>query len=85
MKRHIAQIYKILEYVEQKGNGEWLPALECSSYETHVVHYHIELCKQAGYFNTKKIPGREERYPRYKIGRLTWQVHEMLKECRNEK
>lgn len=54
MKRYMALIQKILEYGEEIGAGEWLDALNSPKYKSHVVHYHIALCHQAGYVEVRK-------------------------------
>ena len=84
MKRHMQLIRKLLEFAENRNNGGWSPAPECSSYSHEIVHYHIGLCREAGYLDIQKISGAEEPYARYEIGNLTWAGHEALARLRED-
>ena len=78
MQRKMKLIYKLLEYVECRGNGEGLLPPEISGYTDVEVHYHIGLCDQAGYLEVEGVSGREELFKRYAMFNLTWAGHEAL-------
>ena len=82
MKRHPKLIRKLLEYAERQTSGGFYEAPECSEYAWEVVHYHIGLCGQAGYFAVQQISGAEEPHVRYALGSLTWLGHEALDKLR---
>ena len=82
MKRHTELIHKLLEHVERQCEGDWVPAPDYTSYSARQVHYHIELCHQAGFLEVHRISGSEEPYPRYSVRNLTWLGHEMLETFR---
>ena len=82
MKRHMDLIRKLLEWAEEHGNGDPLDPPRCCQYEPRVVHYHVGLCGEAGFFRVQKISGAEEPYARYALGSLTWVGHEALERLR---
>lgn len=85
MRRYMDLILRILQYVETNGNGEMLPAPEMDGYTPAQVHYHIDLCMQAGFVDARVISGAEEPSKRYCIGSLTWHGHEALVRLRGSK
>ena len=82
MKRHMRLIRKILEWAEQRCNGEPIHPPDCSDHDTRVVNYHVGLCEEAGYLRIEKISGAEESSPRFVMGTLTWAGHEALERLR---
>lgn len=82
MKRCMKLIPKLLEIVEQKTTGEpsYLPDIR--GYEAEAIHYHVQLCVQAGYLDAQVISGAEDPSDRFAVGTLTWQGHEALAKMR---
>ena len=72
MKRYMALICAILEYIECHGNSEFVSPPEVNGYTPEQVAYHIELCEQAGYIEAR------QGYPRS----LTWNGHNALAEMK---
>ena len=82
MQRCMSLIKAILKFAEQKDSDEYDLPPELPGFSMKQVHYHIELCEQAGYLQVKKVTGLDAPYPRYTIGNLTWQGHELLAQWR---
>ena len=72
MKRYMALIRIILEYVECHGDTEYLSPPEVKGYTPDQVWYHIDLCQQAEYIKPRK--GRPQN--------LTWAGHNALDQMR---
>ena len=72
MKRHMNLIRAVLEYVECHGDSEFLAPPEVDGYSPGEIEYHIQLCEQAGYLETRQA------YPRT----LTWDGHNALDKLR---
>ena len=80
MKREWDLISKILEYVEEYDNGRVMsyPRAESEEFEAYSptqIEYHSRLCKEAGYVHSAGA-GR--------LGRLTWEGHEVIAGFRKE-
>ena len=84
MQRYMGLIQKLLEWVEEHGNGEPIDVPRLCDHEPKVVHYHAGLCDEAGYLHVQKISGSEEPYARYAVGQLTWNGHEALARFRQK-
>ena len=57
MKRDMALIRTLLEHVENLCGGEWLDAPTLPHRTDQQIHYHIDLCQQAGFLETTKTTG----------------------------
>ena len=82
MKRDMNLIRKILEYASEQGNGEPLEAPICPGHDATVIHYHIGLCEQAGFFDVYVVSHPDETNKRYAIGSMTWAGHDELERLR---
>ena len=60
-----------------------MEAPEISGHERRVVHYHIKLCGQTGYVETRRLTGADVAYEMFDIGEMTWAGHEALEGMRN--
>ena len=84
MRRHTKLILKILECAEWHTVGGFSAVDDCPAYAWHVVHYHVGLCGQARYLETREISAGEEPGKQYEIGDLTWTGHEALEHLRRQ-
>ena len=82
MKRYLDLILKLLEFTEEQANGDVHPP-EVPGYSLRQVHYHVGLCKEAGYMKVRELSGGK-KFPRYRIISLTWQGHEAMEELRKQ-
>ena len=57
-------IAAILKFAESKDKGLVLPP-EVEGYTPRQVHYHVNLCGEAGNLHVRKISGTGEEYVRY--------------------
>ena len=87
MKRDIQLILDILTYVQDNANSCDLLVVPNNKklqsrflHGEHVIHYHVELCVQAGFLSVEETgidtPGT--RISEYGIIDLTWLGHEYL-------
>ena len=83
MKRDMDMIRDILAHAEAHAVGDALRAPELCGTSDDLLHYHLELCEQAGYLRIKKSGYNPEGQDHYAIVNLTWQGHEMLERLRN--
>ena len=82
MKRDMALIKALLEHVENLCGGDWIDAPSLPNYTDRQIHYHIDLCQQADFLETKKTTGPDSPYARFAVRNLTWPGHEMLDHLR---
>lgn len=82
MRRDMGLIQKLLEWVEEHGNGEPIDVPRLCGHEPKFAHYHAGLCGQAGYLCVEQISGAGEPYIRYALVSLTWAGHEALARLR---
>ena len=64
MKRHMALVQQVLEFVEGKDGGDLTPLPSVQGYTMNQVHYHLILCKGAGFISKDNM--------------LTWAGHNEL-------
>ena len=78
MQRKMKLIRKLLEYTEMSPTEDPLPIPEINDYSEAEVHYHLELCEEAGYLMLYQpiSEGPERRFRG--ILRMTWAGHEAL-------
>lgn len=83
MKRDMAIIRALLEYVEQacKGDREPIPVPSCDQYSYETLYYHVGLCLEAGFIQGEKITFADAA-PQYQMMQLTWKGQEKLAELR---
>ena len=92
MKRDQELIHQLLKYAEAEANGcghtpssAHLREQSGRTWPRSEIHYHIELCHEAGYLKAKKSSFRTGKYVEdtciraYAIVNLTWAGHEELK------
>lgn len=93
MKREMALIQIVLEYLEGQETDELVKPPRVAGAEEHVVCYHAELCHQAGYISTyvairdhvETIDGSgPETILNVRIGPLTWAGHDALDRLRSK-
>ena len=84
MKRDMGLIRKLLRYAEERAEGFPLEAPEYRSYSAAEVHYHLGLCRQAGYLEASESTYAGHSFPRYLIVNLTWRGHEELERLNDE-
>ena len=78
MQRRMKLIRKILQYVSDCDTEDPLRPPEFEDYSEAQVHYHLNLCEEAGYLLLERR-GRCANHRRVSgIYRLTWQGHEAL-------
>ena len=82
MKLHQDLMQIILEWAEEHVTSAPVDPPRCCNHDAMVVHYHVGLCSEAGYLNVYKLSGKEEPYPRYAIGHLTWEGQMALAQMR---
>ena len=68
MRRHMALVQQVLEFAEGKDNGDLTPLPSVLGYTMSQVHYHLILCKSAGFISKDNM--------------LTWDGHEELARLR---
>ena len=87
MKRDIQLILDILAYVRDNANScDLLLVPNINKLQSnflhgeHVIHYHVELCVQAGFLSVEEtgIDAPGTRISEYGIIDLTWLGHEYL-------
>lgn len=87
MKRDIQLIREILTYVRDNANSCDLLVVPNNKelrsrflHGDHVIHYHVELCVQAGFLSVEEtgIDAPGTRISEYGIIDLTWLGHEYL-------
>ncbi len=85
MKRNMAIIRAVLEYLEHacKGDGALIPVPSCELYSDEELSYHVGLCFQAGYMEGKRIAFTDTNI-QYQMIALTWKGYEKLAELRKE-
>ena len=84
MKRYMELICRLLAFAEglESTGGTFPP--EMSGFTPEQVHYHVQLCAEAGYLHVDKNAGVGSPYLRHRIMSLTWQGHEKLQELRGD-
>jgi len=87
MRRNMALILKILEYVERELTAERLtqgiPYPRFRDHRHEEVQYHVELCHEAGYLvRQHPHPQLEDDAPT--MSKLTWKGHEALDAWRRD-
>ena len=82
MRRKMKLIRAILEYVEQDPNVGNVAPPEIDGYSEAQIHYHILLCKQAGYLDAGEIKLARAGLQCDFIHWLTWAGHEELDRLR---
>ena len=91
MKRDMELIQRVLEYAQSHANGcghspsaEYMQKLFGCSWSEAELQYHVGLCYQAGYIETRKSSLRktvkDTCIPIYDILNLTWSGHERLEQ-----
>ena len=94
MKRDMKLILDILKYVREHANSCDLLVVPDnkelrSRYHTpnHAIHYHVELCVQAGFLSVEEtgVDAPGTRISEYGIIDLTWEGHEFLENPPNRK
>ena len=63
MKRYMTLIQKVLEHVEEHGNGNFLPVLQVDGYNSDQIKYHFDLAIEARYLRIKDVRGGEPSVP----------------------
>lgn len=82
MKRYMDLICKILAFAEELDSTAGTFPPEISGYTAQQVHYHVQLCSEAGFLHAEEIKTVGSTYTRYRILSLTWQGQEKLLELR---
>ncbi len=74
MKREKDIIYQVLKWAEENATG--LPKCVDLDIAPDKLHYHIRLCKEAGFLRTQTVVGSGGHF--YQIKDLTWAGHNAL-------
>lgn len=74
MKREKDIIYQILRWTEDNATG--LPRCIDLGMDPDKLHYHIGLCREAGFLRTQPLVGNT--IERHRIIALTWAGHNAL-------
>ena len=75
---------KLLQYAEANATGQLIDAPEFERYSEEEVHYHLGLCRQAGYMEVSSSTYAGMPTPRYMIINLTWAGHGELERLNQE-
>lgn len=84
MQRKMKLIRKLLEHTEMSQTEDPLPVPEIAEYSEAEVHYHLHLCKEAGYLIISTIQFHNPERTDTTISRMTWAGHEALDAMRQE-
>ena len=82
MYRDMALIRKLLGYAESRVKGDPILPPAFDGYGPEQIHYHVGLCKEAGYLHAQKTSCAGESYDLYEMRHLTWEGHEALDRLR---
>ena len=82
MRRQWTLIRKLLSHAETHANGEPAPIPELDGFSAQELHYHIDLCIQAGLVEptVAQVMPAGKRYGSH--GHLTWLGHNELEGLR---